>query len=882
MDYRKPTGAGAMPLRDLSANEVGTIFQRVITNNTPPAFASAEVDGAALTITFNGGLDAASVPAADAFTVTVEGDEVDLADSNPVAISGSTVTLTLAEPVAGSLLPVTVGYTAPATNPLRDADNAKNPVPDFAAQSVTNNTTDTTPPGIESVQITGRTLTITFNERLDENSVPGFGRFSIAFPGGALGATAVQVKSNVVTVTYGYSASALPGHGQTVKMDYRKPTGAGAMPLRDLSANEVGTIFQRVITNNTPPAFASAEVDGAALTITFNGGLDAASVPAADAFTVTVEGSAVDLADTNPVSISGSDRSAVPLAMGHDWTAPGAPHVPTGTAQSGPGVGEITLTWEPATSGPTDGIIGWYIYAEERSIGDVRMRYQTQQLPADARSFTLTGLNTGTTWTVGVGAARGAGGGVPFAGDIAQARLKADSGPETVTLTLAEPVGGSLLPVTVGYTAPDSNPLRDADNAKHPVPNFAAQSVTNNTSGDTTPPEMESLQANGRTLTITFNERLDENSVPTLSSLPIGFAGTSIQPASVQIDRNVVTLRLRPDFLPGHDQTMSLSYRKPTGQNAMPVRDLSGNEVADFSQQAVTNNTPPNFASAEVDGATLTITFNGGLDPASVPAADAFTVTVEGDTVDLADSATVVPLALGYDSTSPGVPNAPTGTATPGPGVGEITLTWEPANTGPSNIAGWQILAAERSTGNVTRVFDLVADPNVRSYTLTGLKTGVTWTVGVGAAVRAGVIGDVAQARLEAAEGPGLTVANPVSISDSDRSAVPLALGHDETATGAPHEPTGSAQSGPGIGEITLTWEPATTGPTDGIVGWFIYADERSTGNVRRLYQTQQLPPDARSFTLTGLKTGTTWTVGVGRRGARAGSPWQATSPRRS
>ena len=110
-----------------------------MTNNTPPAFASAAVDGATLTITFNGGLDPDSVPSEDAFTVTVAGSEVGLAATNPVSVSGSTVTLTLASAVTSGQT-VTVGYAAPDSNPLRDADMAKNPVPDFTGQSVTNNT----------------------------------------------------------------------------------------------------------------------------------------------------------------------------------------------------------------------------------------------------------------------------------------------------------------------------------------------------------------------------------------------------------------------------------------------------------------------------------------------------------------------------------------------------------------------------------------------------------------------------------------------------------------------------------------------------------------------------------------------------------------------
>ena len=59
-------------------------------------------------------------------------------------------------------------------------------------------------------------------------------------------------------------------------------------------------------------------------------------------------------------------------------------------------------------------------------------------------------------------------------------------------------------------------------------------------------------------------------------------------------------------------QTVELNYSKPTGQNAMPLRVLSGNEAADFLRQSVTNNTAPALSSASVNGTTLTISLTGG------------------------------------------------------------------------------------------------------------------------------------------------------------------------------------------------------------------------------------------------------------------------------
>ena len=62
-------------------------------------------------------------------------------------MNGSAVTLTLSEAVL-RIDTVTVAYAAPASgDKLQDADNLKLPVPDFAAQTATNDTPeDTTPP----------------------------------------------------------------------------------------------------------------------------------------------------------------------------------------------------------------------------------------------------------------------------------------------------------------------------------------------------------------------------------------------------------------------------------------------------------------------------------------------------------------------------------------------------------------------------------------------------------------------------------------------------------------------------------------------------------------------------------------------------------------
>ena len=125
---------GTNPLKDGDDNEVASFTDQEVTNDTPPAFSGAAVNKSTLTITFDGALDPNSKPAPAAFTVKGAG-----ADQTPaaVAVAGATVSLTLARRAVGGET-VTVSYAPPDTNPLRDADNAMNPVPMFSDQPVTN------------------------------------------------------------------------------------------------------------------------------------------------------------------------------------------------------------------------------------------------------------------------------------------------------------------------------------------------------------------------------------------------------------------------------------------------------------------------------------------------------------------------------------------------------------------------------------------------------------------------------------------------------------------------------------------------------------------------------------------------------------------------
>ena len=121
-----------------------------------PALASANVDGDALTLTFNEALDGSSTPDATAFSVTVGGAARGVSD---VAVGGTTVTLTLASAVEAAET-VTVAYTAPTgANAGTVRDEGGNPAADFPGRPVANDTAaaaNAAPTGLPEISGTAR------------------------------------------------------------------------------------------------------------------------------------------------------------------------------------------------------------------------------------------------------------------------------------------------------------------------------------------------------------------------------------------------------------------------------------------------------------------------------------------------------------------------------------------------------------------------------------------------------------------------------------------------------------------------------------------------------------------------------------------------------
>ena len=137
-------------------------------------------------------------------------------------------------------------------------------------------------------------------------------------------------------------------------------------------------------------------------------------------------------------------------------------------------------------------------------------------------------------------------------------------------------------------------------------------------------PMLSAASTNGATLILIFDEALGAsaslaNGAFTVKKTPQGGTEQDVSlSGSPAISGATVTLTLAAPVLET-DTDVKVSYAKPTSGTGNRLRDEAGNEVASFSDQAVsTDTTPPTLVRGEIDGGTVTLYFSEPLDPDSV------------------------------------------------------------------------------------------------------------------------------------------------------------------------------------------------------------------------------------------------------------------------
>ena len=165
------------------------------------------------------------------------------------------------------------------------------------------------------------------------------------------------------------------------------------------------------------------------------------------------------------------------------------------------------------------------------------------------------------------------------------------------------------------------------------------ETYTVTVTGETIAPVLQSAAARDTTLTLTYNEPLDGDSEPAPGDFTVTVAGTDTTPTDVAVSGRTVTLTLAS--APAGDQDVTVSYVPGTN----PIQDLTGNDAAGFSGQAVRLfGAAPEVVEEDstVINSHIRMPFDNRLSMHSEPGTDAFTVTVNGEPVALQEDSVLV------------------------------------------------------------------------------------------------------------------------------------------------------------------------------------------------------------------------------------------------
>ena len=589
-----------------------------IPDNTAPVLVATDgitVDGSSLVLSYSEDLDASSIPAASAFSISLNGE----AGVSPsfVTINGQRVTLTLSTPVSG-IHSVALSYTAPLSNPIQDTNG--NDASSFASQPVTNNTelpkVSITPLHPQATPFLAHpefevTLDQTLPERItvrieiiqDENylshtlqtiSIPAnqtsaTAKFESQYNGSISGPLTARVLASV-----NYTSAASPQHEATVQMIAANP----ALTLswqQNAHSIEEGELLSTSVVARTAPNIPQPR-ENIQYSIQTEGGT---AQPNTDytfsPFTQTItpsdwqtEGSifshsqAVNIQSVENSTYDTPSRSLFAVLSKTPIFPENVLIAPCPSEQQGANgscKNPITIT-EDETLTVTDVAVT----STPSSGGTYNLNNIIQFTVTFNGSVTVTG-SPQLNFEVGE------------AGSTEIRSATYSSGTNSSSLVFSYTVsdgdndsdglswGANILSLNGGnirFTTSDSSLVVEAalvHPSQAPLPEHKIDS----------PPTLNLAQVEDTSLTLTYNETLDTNSVPANNSFFISVDSISSHPIATAIVDSKVTLTLAKSVYLG--QVVTVTYIKPPSE---PLQDVSGLEASEFSNQPVENpNGPP-------------------------------------------------------------------------------------------------------------------------------------------------------------------------------------------------------------------------------------------------------------------------------------------------
>ncbi|MCW8171433.1 hypothetical protein D8B22_20585, partial [Verminephrobacter aporrectodeae subsp. tuberculatae] len=659
--------AGVADLGDTVGTGIATSANYTVAtqsaDTTPPAFHSATVTGDQLVLRYTeaGTLDAAALAGNAGFAVnTAAGAAAITVSSAVVNGAAKTVTLTLSRAVAPAET-LTVSYTKPESGAVVQ-DAGGNDAANFSEQAVTHGT-PTAPSGTQ-----GPTLAVTNPITIGAGKL-GFGAsttVTIRF------SEAINVSSFTIadlTVGGGAQLSRLysTDGGTNWKVTLSAPDARAIASNALLADGSTGNTIRVNLAGITNRA-GTAGVGTVDSTVTYDIDVQSPSVN-----TATVTGNQLVLTYTEAGSLyaaalAGSAGFAVN-------TAAGAAAITVSSAVVNATAKTVTLTLSRAvTHGETVSVS----YTKPATSAVVRDAAGNQAVSFSDQAVTNnTPASADTTppqlITTGDGRPRVVTGNLlalnfsdqsnmvaaldrlPASGDFT---VLVDGVANTVTnvsingiskdmiLTLTTSIEHGQRGVTVAYndsTPADNKGIQDtAGNRLTSIPTTAVDNLIL----DRTPPVIHSATVTGNQLVLTYTEAgtLDGAALAGNAGFTVntaaGTAAITVSSAVVSATAKTVTLTLSRAVT--SSETVRVSYTKP--ESGAVVQDAAGNDAANFSERAVTNNTPapadttpPQMESTRdypsVLGNILSISFSdtNNLDVNHQPAKEDFTVYVNGN-----------------------------------------------------------------------------------------------------------------------------------------------------------------------------------------------------------------------------------------------------------
>lgn len=418
--------------------------------------------------------------------------------------------------------------------------------------SFTTASTDTTAPVIQSHRmVSSDTIRLTYNETLNRNSVPPKSAYRIVVNGEERSISSIAIQDKTVDLKLSSGVAA----GQVILLTYTAPSQGNS--VEDLAGNRVSNIGGILIENGydtAAPKLASAVISGSQLKLTFNEALGAVSSNAISQFKVTYNDKAV--------SVRRIEQSGSTLTL---------------TLQSSVSNGQVVKFSYTPGSYPLKDMAGNSLASIQ---GQLVQNLQDTKAPTLEQTSVKGSLLT-LTYNELLDPNS-----IPMrshysvlVNDAARYVERVQVINNTVVLTLSSGVKESD-EVRVSYVPGDAK-IRDL--AGNAAVGFSYRTVTD--SSDTTAPTLRTGVIKGSVVTLVFSEKLNASSAPSLNQFYVYASNVNRKVKSASIQNDTVTLVLESPVSAAAN--VSLTYVPGN----VPLKDLSGNQVASFGNAVLSNQT---------------------------------------------------------------------------------------------------------------------------------------------------------------------------------------------------------------------------------------------------------------------------------------------------